>query len=517
MLARALAQEPEVLLLDEPTSALDHAARDAIEAALAELRRELEISIVLVSHDPEQARRLSDWVVRLEAGRVVDCGAAGAGARVSVPAAALATSIHVALWQVAASLSLVALAAAISFWRKADLERDIVIATVRSIVQLTLVGYAIKLIFEADTIWLVLVLLAVMVFFGALTARHRAEKVPRSFVPLLIALALAGASTLGLVVALGIFEATPRYLVPVGGMVIGNAMTASAVALNRLGDEMHDSRARIEATLALGATAREAAMPIVRRALRSGMITLVDSTKTTGLIFFPGTMVGMLLAGANPTDAVRLQLILLYTLLGSVSIAALVATGLAYRNFFTPAAAAARAGCRRAIRLTLGHAPGCLDSTGVPPAAPDPDRDDPRLDRRLPRRHRRQRRPAVDQRQPRRRPGRAAVGGRGLHADDGLAAAGRRLARRPVRAAADVRRRPDRLRRHLGPLRDRRPRSSSWSGRAPCRGSPGRCWCRARWRSSPPPSRAPRAARRSGPGPPGPGSRPCSGRPGAAP
>jgi putative ABC transport system ATP-binding protein len=74
MLGRALAQQPKVLLLDEPTSALDHAARDAIEAALAELRRELEISIVLVSHDPEQARRLSDWVVRLEAGRVVDSG-----------------------------------------------------------------------------------------------------------------------------------------------------------------------------------------------------------------------------------------------------------------------------------------------------------------------------------------------------------------------------------------------------------------------------------------------------------
>jgi len=74
MLARALAQEPRVLLLDEPTSALDHAARDAIEAALTGLRRQLGISIVLVSHDPEQARRLSDWVVRLEAGRVVDSG-----------------------------------------------------------------------------------------------------------------------------------------------------------------------------------------------------------------------------------------------------------------------------------------------------------------------------------------------------------------------------------------------------------------------------------------------------------
>jgi putative ABC transport system permease protein len=247
------------------------------------------------------------------------------------------TSIHVSAGQVAATLALVALAAAISFWQKADLERDIGIAALRSFIQLTAIGYVIKLIFEADTIWLVFVLLAVMVTFGALTARSRAKKVPDAFWPLLIALATAGATTLGLVVALGVFEPTARYLVPVGGMVIGNAMTASAVALNRLGDEMADSRNKIEATLALGATAQEAAAPFVRRALRSGMITLVDSTKTTGLIFFPGTMVGMLLAGANPTDAVRLQLILLYALLGSVAIAGLVATTLAYRNFFTPA------------------------------------------------------------------------------------------------------------------------------------------------------------------------------------
>lgn len=249
----------------------------------------------------------------------------------------MSTSIHVSVGQVAATLALVALAAAISFWRRADLERDIGIATVRSFVQLTAIGYAIELIFEADTIWLVFVLLSVMVVFGALTARGRAKKVPGAFWPLLIALATAGATTLGLVVALGVFEPTARYLVPVGGMVIGNAMTASAVALNRLGDEMSDSRSRIEATLALGATAKEATAPFVRRALRSGMIALVDSTKTTGLIFFPGTMVGMLLAGADPTDAVRLQLILLYALLGSVAIAGLVASALAYRNFFTPA------------------------------------------------------------------------------------------------------------------------------------------------------------------------------------
>jgi putative ABC transport system ATP-binding protein len=74
MLARALSQEPDVLLLDEPTSALDHVARDAIEATLAELRRELDISLVLVSHDPEQARRIADRALRLEQGRVAACG-----------------------------------------------------------------------------------------------------------------------------------------------------------------------------------------------------------------------------------------------------------------------------------------------------------------------------------------------------------------------------------------------------------------------------------------------------------
>jgi putative ABC transport system ATP-binding protein len=74
MLAHSLVQEPAVLLLDEPTSALDHASRDAVEATLVELRRELEISLIVVSHDPEQARRLAERAVRLTAGRVAACG-----------------------------------------------------------------------------------------------------------------------------------------------------------------------------------------------------------------------------------------------------------------------------------------------------------------------------------------------------------------------------------------------------------------------------------------------------------
>jgi putative ABC transport system permease protein len=244
-------------------------------------------------------------------------------------------AIHVGLGDVVATLALVAVAVAVAVWERTDLEGDIAVAAARAFIQLTAIGYVIKAIFASDSLLWVTLLLAVMVVFGAFTARARAKRVPHAFWTLLFALAIAATATLALVLALGVFPAKARYLVPVGGMVIGNAMTAAAVALNRLGDEVHGAAGRIEATLALGATATQAIRPVARRSLRSGMIPLIDSTKTTGLIFFPGTMVGMLLAGASPIEAVRLQLVLLYVLLGAVALATLLAVLLSRRAFFT--------------------------------------------------------------------------------------------------------------------------------------------------------------------------------------
>jgi putative ABC transport system permease protein len=247
------------------------------------------------------------------------------------------STISITLGEVAASLALIAVAIAVSFWRRAELEQDIAVAVLRSFIQLTAVGYVIQAIFDTDSLWLVAALLAGMVAFGTWTAHGRAKAVPGATGPILLALAVSAAVTLGLVLALGVFEAKPRYLVPVGGMVIGNSMTAVAVALNRLADEMHDGRRQIEAMLALGATSFQAARATIARSLRSGMIPLVDSTKTTGIVFFPGTMVGMLVAGAEPVDAVRLQVVLLWVLLGAVALAALIAVSLGYRGFFTEA------------------------------------------------------------------------------------------------------------------------------------------------------------------------------------
>jgi putative ABC transport system permease protein len=249
----------------------------------------------------------------------------------------VSSTVHISLDEVLASLALVGVAAAVSLWRRAELEQDLGIAVLRSFLQLTAIGYVIQAIFDSKSLWLVAALLAVMVTVGTFTARRRARAAPDALVPIFLALSTAAVVTIGLVLGLGIFKASPRYLVPVGGMVIGNAMTSAAVALDRLADEVSTQARMIEATLALGATARQAASGLVARSLRSAMIPLIDQTKTTGLVTLPGTMVGMLVAGARPVDAVRLQLILLWLLLGSVALSALITTTLGYRGFFTPA------------------------------------------------------------------------------------------------------------------------------------------------------------------------------------
>jgi putative ABC transport system permease protein len=243
----------------------------------------------------------------------------------------------VSLGEVAMALVLVAVAAAVSLWRGADLEKDLGIAVLRSFLQLTAVGYVIQAIFDSDSLWVVAALLAVMVAVGTWTARSRAKAVPGATLPLAIALGTAAATTIGMVVALGVFEPKPRFLVPVGGMVIGNAMTSAAVALNRLGDEVRGQARMIEATLALGATARQATAGLASRSLRSGMIPVIDQTKTTGIVAFPGVMVGSLLAGAEPVQAVRLQLVLLWVLMGAVALSAVISISLGYRGFFTEA------------------------------------------------------------------------------------------------------------------------------------------------------------------------------------
>ena len=233
------------------------------------------------------------------------------------------------------ALSLVAGAIAVSCYQKLDLERDIATAVVRSLVQLTAIGYAINLIFGLESLLYVILLIAGMVALASWTSAGRGEGVSGVFPVFVVAIGGAAAVTLGVLLALQIVPPTARYLIPLGGMVIGNSMNTTSLTLSRIRDDVEAHRLDIEAALALGATSRQAISPILKTALRSAMTPLIDATKTTGIIFLPGAMAGMIIGGADPLEAVRLQIVVLYMLLGSVSMAAILVGLLSYRSFFT--------------------------------------------------------------------------------------------------------------------------------------------------------------------------------------
>ena len=232
------------------------------------------------------------------------------------------------------TLGLVAVAVALSFYEGLGLEGDIGVAVVRSFVQLVAMGYAIEYVFGLESVGAVALLLAGMVLFAAWTSARRAKGVPRAFAVAALAVGAAAVATLGLLLVLRVVPATARYLIPLGGMVIGNSMNAASLTMLRVRDDLA-GRAEVEAALALGATSRQAVAPILKTALRGALVPLVDSTKTTGIVFLPGAMVGMIIAGADPLEAVELQIVVLYMLLGSVSIAAMLVGLLSYRSFFT--------------------------------------------------------------------------------------------------------------------------------------------------------------------------------------
>jgi putative ABC transport system permease protein len=234
------------------------------------------------------------------------------------------------------TLGLVAVAVVLSLYERLDLEKDITVAVIRSFVQLAAIGYVIDYVFGLDNLGVVVLLLAGMVLFAAWTSARRAADVPNAFLIAAVGVGVAAVATLVLLLALGIVPATARYLIPLGGMVIGNSMNAASLTMTRIRDDLSEQKLKVEAALALGATSRQAVSPILKTALQRALIPLIDATKTTGIIFLPGAMVGMIIAGADPLEAVRLQIVVLYMLLGSVSIAAILVGTLAYRSFFTP-------------------------------------------------------------------------------------------------------------------------------------------------------------------------------------
>ncbi len=244
---------------------------------------------------------------------------------------------RVSVLGVACSAVLIVLAVGISVIYKLGLSRTIVWAALRMLVQLLLVGIALGLVLNNDgSLWFAWAWVAGMVIFAAWTTHKRAPEVPGAFGLACFAFTLTLLVSLGVLFGLQVFPVEGRTIVPISGMVIGNALSATVLVGRRIVTEVHEKRLEIEARLALGQTAKEASRPYLRAALRTALIPQIETTKATGIVMLPGTMVGLILAGVNPTDAVKVQIAVMYMILGSVATTTtIIALGL-MRKLFTP-------------------------------------------------------------------------------------------------------------------------------------------------------------------------------------
>ncbi|MGN6089939.1 MAG: ABC transporter permease [Actinomycetales bacterium] len=204
--------------------------------------------------------------------------------------------------------------------------RGPLVSLARGAVQLAAVGLLLRGVIAAPPA--VAVALAVMVTTASVTTARRLRRFDRPG-PNVVAAILAGASlALVIVFGTGALPFEPRYLIALGGIVIGGTMTAGTLAGRHLLAGIVARREEVEGWLALGATSREALQDVVRLAAAEALVPGLDQTRTTGLVTLPGAFVGALLGGANPLQAARFQLVVLAGLLCAQATTAVVLTWL---------------------------------------------------------------------------------------------------------------------------------------------------------------------------------------------
>lgn len=234
------------------------------------------------------------------------------------------------------SLGFVGLAAIISRYQELGLEKDLAVGVVRTIIQLTIVGYILSYVFSANSWVFILFMLTLMIGVASQNAAKRGKGIPKAQMIVLTGITLSEVITLLFLLFLRIIPATAQYIIPLSGMIVGNSMVAAGVTLNRLSNEFKLRRGEVELALSLGATPKQAALPVIQSAIKAGMIPTVDSMKTVGLVQLPGMMTGQILAGADPIQAVRYQILVMFMISGASAIASLFVVLLGYTQYFTP-------------------------------------------------------------------------------------------------------------------------------------------------------------------------------------
>lgn len=236
--------------------------------------------------------------------------------------------------QVVCSAAFVALAAILAWRLRLGLERELVVAAVRATVQLAVVGALIALVFGIDV--LAIAFVAVMVATASLTAGGRLAGVPDATARAAAAIGVPAVAAAGILIAAGAFEPTPRAAIPTAGILIGGAMAACTLTGRRLLEGLDSDHDAIEARLSLGDRIRDALAPTVRQAIKTGLVPAIDQTRNVGIVTLPGTFVGLVLGGASPAEAARIQLTVLLTLLAVELVSAIAISELILRTRIAP-------------------------------------------------------------------------------------------------------------------------------------------------------------------------------------
>eukprot|EP00879_Flechtneria_rotunda_P028713 GHRR01030927.1.p1 GENE.GHRR01030927.1~~GHRR01030927.1.p1 ORF type:complete len:301 (+),score=63.82 GHRR01030927.1:256-1158(+) len=237
--------------------------------------------------------------------------------------------VDITVTGVALAAALILVQGLVSIRLSLGLHSQLLVAGVRCIVQLSLLGYILVPIFNNNSLWVVLLYSGFMVWISAVEAVGRSIKIYRGMfftTWAIIAACAASVMAYALVLVIGIEPWwSAQYLIPILGMVLGNTISGISVGLSTIFEEVSSGADRIEKLLAMGATRVEATHDVVARATRLAMTPILNQMSVVGLVSIPGMMTGQILSGSNPDQAARYQMVIMF-LLGAAATAAAVAS-----------------------------------------------------------------------------------------------------------------------------------------------------------------------------------------------
>jgi putative ABC transport system permease protein len=240
------------------------------------------------------------------------------------------------------ALGMIGGAIALSRWQRLELEGQFLLAAGRSLLQLLVVGYVLALIFALDHPLAVLGLLGIMMTIATTVARNRISKKLKGLLPIVgSSLSISTALTLSYVLILIIQPETwydPQYLIPLMGMILGNALNAASLAGERLSSTIEQNHLTVETHLCLGATPKQAIASFQKDAIRASLIPTLNQMMVVGLVSLPGMFTGQVLAGGDPLNAASYQILILFTIALTNLLTAILITEGVYRRFFNSSA-----------------------------------------------------------------------------------------------------------------------------------------------------------------------------------